>query len=85
MVAETRAASSATPIPASPARKKADPDTPAWIHGWLEGYPACIANQANVLTPKLEALGFTSYASLVWMTDIKDLTDISLPVIHAKC
>ena len=84
MVVETRATPSAQPIPASPARKIADPDTAAWIHGWLQGFPACISGQADTLTPKLELLGFTSYDSLVWMTDISDLTSIGMTVIHAK-
>ena len=84
MVVETRTASSAKPIPASPARKIADPDTSAWIHGWLEGSPPYISTQADALTPKLEALGFTSYDSLVWMTELSDLTAIGLPVVHAK-
>ena len=84
MVVETRATPSVQPIPASPARKIADPDTAAWIHGWLQGFPACISGQADTLTPKLESLGFTSYDSLMWMTDITDLTSIGVPVIHAK-
>jgi hypothetical protein len=84
MVLETRTASSANPIPASPAQKIADPDTAAWIHGWLEGFPTSISNQADAPTPKLEALGFTSYVSLVWMTDVSDLTAIGIPVVHAK-
>ena len=84
MVVETRTTSSATPIPASPARKKADPETTAWIHGWLQGFPGCISQHADDLTPKLEALGFTSYASLAWMSDIRDLTAIGIPVIHAR-
>ena len=84
MVAETRNTPSVQPIPASPARKIADPETAAWIHGWLQGFPACISGQADTLTPKLEALGFTSYDSLMWMTDIADLTSIGVPVIHAK-
>ena len=84
MVVETRTTPSAKPIPASPARKIADPDTTAWIRAWLQGVPACLSGQADPLTPKLEALGFTSYDSLVWMTDISDLTSIGMTVIHAK-
>jgi len=84
MVVETRNASSANPIPASPARKIADPETVAWIHGWLEGFPPCISKHADALTPKLELLGFTSYDSLAWMTEPSDLTGIGIPVIHAR-
>jgi hypothetical protein len=84
MVVETRTTPSAQPIPASPARKVADPEKVAWIHGWLQGFPPCISDQADSLTTKLESLGFTSYDSLMWMTDPKDLTDIGVPVVHAK-
>ncbi len=79
MVAETRTTSSANPVPASPARTTADPDpdTAAWLHSWLQGFPNCIPNQADALTPKLESLGFIAYASLAWMMLI--LLSASLP------
>ena len=79
MVAETRTTSSANPVPASPARKTADPDTDtaAWLYRWLQGFPNCIPNQADALTPKLGSLGFIAYASLAWMMLI--LLSASLP------
>ncbi len=76
MVAQTRFG---PPNTASPARQKADPKTPSFIHAWIKDFPVeSISPDAGEITKKLKLLGFDSLASLYHMDDDY------IPVVETK-
>ena len=71
----TRLLTYGPPIPASPARLKADPTQSSFIFAWVKDFPVeSISADADAITKKLTLMGFDSMASLYHMTD--DYVDI---------
>ena len=66
----TRVLTYGLPIPASPARVRADPSNLSYIKAWLKDFPvASISSDADALTEKLNELSFDSVASLYHMDE----------------
>lgn len=83
----TRVLTYGPPIPASPARLKADPTKLPFIHAWIKDFPDdSISNAADAITEKLKELSFTSHASLYHLDDsyLAVLESKGINPIHAK-
>ena len=83
----TRVLSYGLPIPASPARVRADPSKLSYIKAWLKDFPvASISSDAAALTEKLNELSFDSFASLYHMDEsyLAVLESKGFNPIHAK-
>ena len=83
----TRSLTFGPPIPASPARLRADPTKLAFIKAWIKDFPVeSISTDAGAITDKLKELSFDSFASLYHMDDsyIAVLESKGFNSIHAK-
>ena len=83
----TRVLTNGPPIPASPARLKADPTKLPFIHAWIKDFPDdSISNAADAITEQLKELSFTSHASLYHLDDsyLAVLESKGINPIHAK-
>ena len=66
----TRSLTFGPPIPASPARLRADPTKLAFIKAWIKDFPVeSISTDAGAIIDKLKELSFDSFASLYHMDD----------------
>ena len=76
------------PIPASPARLKANPAKSSYIHAWLGDFPSeGISNKAGEIATKLASIGYDSLSSLHEMESEEapaQLEALGILAIHAK-
>ena len=76
------------PIPASPARQKANPKRSSYIHAWLGDFESeGISGKADDITTKLASIGYDSLASLIEMRSEEapaQLEKLDILAIHAQ-
>ena len=64
----TRRLNLGPPIPASPARLKANPAKSSYIHAWLADFPSeGISNKAGELATKLASIGYDSDGQIFYL------------------
>jgi len=84
----TRKLNLGPPIPASPARLKANPAKSPYIHAWLGDFPSeGISNKAGELATKLASIGYDSLSSLHEMESEEapsQLAALGILAIHAQ-